>query len=87
MSPGGAAVRSANSAGCWRRQLATEVSYEGHGLPDHCHNEPPVNLVESRRGKADKVETREVKADLAEIEKDAKAAGAEQAAEDADTED
>jgi hypothetical protein len=38
--------------------------------------------------KAEKVESREIKADTAAIEKDAKAAGAEQsAAEDADTED
>jgi uncharacterized membrane protein len=37
--------------------------------------------------KADKVETKEIKADTAEIEQDAKAAGGQQAAEDADTED
>jgi hypothetical protein len=38
--------------------------------------------------KADKVESREIKADTAAIEKDAKAAGADQsAAEEADTED
>jgi uncharacterized membrane protein len=36
---------------------------------------------------AEKVETRELQADTAEIEQDAKAAGGEQAAEDADTED
>jgi uncharacterized membrane protein len=37
--------------------------------------------------KADKVESREIKADTTEIEQDAKAAGGEQAAEDAETED
>jgi hypothetical protein len=37
--------------------------------------------------KAEKVETREIKADTAEIEQDAKAAGGQHAAEDADTED
>ena len=37
--------------------------------------------------KAEKVETREIKADTDEIEQDAKAAGGQQAAEDADTED
>jgi hypothetical protein len=37
--------------------------------------------------KADKLETREIKADTAEIEQDAKAAGGEHVAEDADTED
>ena len=37
--------------------------------------------------KADKVETKEIKADTAEIEQDAKAAGEEQVAEEADTED
>jgi hypothetical protein len=37
--------------------------------------------------KADKVETREIKADTAEIEQDAKTAGGQLAAEDADTED
>jgi hypothetical protein len=37
--------------------------------------------------KADKVETKEIKADTAEIEQDAKAAGGQQAPEDADTED
>jgi hypothetical protein len=36
---------------------------------------------------ADKVETKELKADNSQIEQDAKAAGGEQAAEDADTED
>ena len=36
---------------------------------------------------AEKVETREPQADTAEIEQDAKAAGGEQAAEDAATED
>ncbi len=36
---------------------------------------------------AEKVETKELKADTSQIEQDAKAAGAEQAAEDADTED
>ncbi len=36
---------------------------------------------------ADKVETKELKADTSQIEQDAKAAGGEQAAEDADTED
>ena len=49
--------------------------------------------VKQAMGNADKVETRELKADNAEIEQDAKAAGGEQAAageqatEDADTED
>ena len=43
--------------------------------------------IKQSMGKADKVETREIKADTAEIEKDAKAAGGEQAAEEADTED
>jgi uncharacterized membrane protein len=37
--------------------------------------------------KAEKVETREIKADTAQIEQDAKAAGGEQATEEADTED
>ena len=37
--------------------------------------------------KADKVETREIKADVADIEQDAKAAGAEQSAADTQAED
>ena len=43
--------------------------------------------IKQSMGKADKLETREIKADNAEIEQDAKAAGAEQVTEDADTED
>jgi hypothetical protein len=43
--------------------------------------------VKQAMNNADKVETRELKADNADIEQDAKAAAAEQATEDADTED
>jgi uncharacterized membrane protein len=43
--------------------------------------------IKQSMSKAEKVETREIKADTAEIEQDAKAAGGEQAVEDADTED
>jgi uncharacterized membrane protein len=43
--------------------------------------------IKQSMSKADKVETREIKADTAEIEQDAKAAGGAQAAENADTED
>lgn len=45
------------------------------------------NDVKQAMNNADKVETRELKADNADIEQDAKAAAAEQATEDADTED
>jgi uncharacterized membrane protein len=43
--------------------------------------------IKQSMSKADKVESREIKADNTDIEQDAKAAGGEQAAEDADTED
>jgi hypothetical protein len=44
--------------------------------------------IKQSMGKAEKVESREIRADTAAIEEDAKAAGAEQsAAEEADTED
>jgi uncharacterized membrane protein len=43
--------------------------------------------IKRSMAKADKVETKEIKADTAEIEQDAKAAGAEQTTEEADTED
>jgi hypothetical protein len=44
--------------------------------------------IKGSMAKAEKVETKEIKADTAEIEQDAKAAGGEQAAtEEADTED
>lgn len=43
--------------------------------------------IKQSMAKADKVESREIKADTTEIEQDAKAAGGEQSAEDADTED
>jgi uncharacterized membrane protein len=43
--------------------------------------------IKQSMSKADKVESREIKADTTDIEQDAKAAGGEQAAEDAETED
>jgi uncharacterized membrane protein len=43
--------------------------------------------IKQSMSKAEKLDTRQIKADTAEIEQDAKAAGGEQAAEDADTED
>src|SRR5512132_2194829 len=43
--------------------------------------------IKQAMSSADKVETKELKADNSQIEQDAKAAGGEQAAEDADTED
>ena len=43
--------------------------------------------IKQSMSKAEKLDTRQIKADTAEIEQDAKAAGAEQAVEDADTED
>jgi hypothetical protein len=43
--------------------------------------------IKQSMSKAEKLDTRQIKADTAEIEQDAKAAGAEQPAEDADTED
>jgi uncharacterized membrane protein len=43
--------------------------------------------IKQSMSKADKVESREMKADTTEIEQDARAAGGEQATEDADTED
>jgi hypothetical protein len=43
--------------------------------------------IKQAMNSADKVETKELKADTSQIEQDAKSAGGEQAAEDADTED
>jgi hypothetical protein len=43
--------------------------------------------IKQSMAKADKVESKQIKADTAEIEQDAKAAGGQQSAEDADTED
>jgi hypothetical protein len=43
--------------------------------------------IKQSMSKAEKLDTRQIKADTAEIEQDAKAAGGEQAAGDADTED
>jgi uncharacterized membrane protein len=43
--------------------------------------------IKQAMNSAERVETKELKADTSQIEQDAKAAGAEQAAEDADTED